>query len=39
MAQSRPKYYDAVNPNLEAFRRRGGKLMLYQGLADALVPP
>jgi feruloyl esterase len=33
------KYYDAVNPNLEAFRRRGGKLMIYQGLADALVPP
>jgi hypothetical protein len=33
------RYYDAINPNVEAFRRRGGKLMLYQGLADALVPP
>ena len=38
MAQQ-AKYYDALNPDLEAFRRRGGKLLIYQGQADALVPP
>jgi hypothetical protein len=38
MAQQ-SKYYDALNPDLEAFQRRGGKLLIYQGQADALVPP
>jgi feruloyl esterase len=33
------KYYDAVNPDLRRFRERGGKLMIYQGLADGLLPP
>ncbi|WP_307117754.1 tannase/feruloyl esterase family alpha/beta hydrolase [Sphingomonas kyeonggiensis] len=30
---------DATRGNLEAFRARGGKLILYHGLADTLVPP
>ena len=29
---------NAMDPDLEAFRRRGGKLILYHGLADATVP-
>jgi feruloyl esterase len=33
------KYYDAMNTNLHPFRRRGGKLMMYQGWADPLNPP
>lgn len=31
--------YDPTNPDLSRFRARGGKLMVYQGLSDALVPP
>lgn len=27
------------NPNLSAFRDRGGKILSYHGLADTLVPP
>lgn len=30
---------DATRGSLEAFRARGGKLILYHGLADTLVPP
>ena len=30
---------DAIDPNLEAFRRRGGKLLLYAGWGDPVVPP
>ena len=33
------KYYDGINPNLRPFRNAGGKLLLYQGLADGLLPP
>lgn len=29
----------AVSPDLSAFRRRGGKLLIYQGWADPVVPP
>jgi len=29
---------NAMDPNLEAFRRRGGKLIQYHGLADSTVP-
>jgi len=29
----------AVNPDLTAFNRRGGKLLIYQGWADPVVPP
>lgn len=29
----------AYNPDLSAFRDRGGKLVIIHGLADALVPP
>ncbi|MBW4027289.1 MAG: tannase/feruloyl esterase family alpha/beta hydrolase [Acidobacteria bacterium] len=30
---------EAVDPDLRAFQRRGGKLLLYHGWADAVVPP
>jgi feruloyl esterase len=30
---------DATNPDLSAFRQRGGKIVAFHGLADALVPP
>lgn len=30
---------DAVNPNLTAFRARGGKLILYHGWNDAAISP
>ena len=30
---------NGVNPDMTAFRDRGGKLITYQGLADALKPP
>lgn len=30
---------DANDPNLSAFRARGGKLILYHGLADAAISP
>ena len=31
--------YDAKNPDLRAFRDRGGKLIIWQGWADQLVVP
>lgn len=33
------QYYDADEPDLEAFRRRSGKLLMWHGWADAIVPP
>ncbi|WP_139128700.1 tannase/feruloyl esterase family alpha/beta hydrolase [Micromonospora humi] len=33
------KVYNADTTNLDAFRRSGGKLMLYHGLADPLITP
>ncbi len=30
---------DATRGDLRAFRKRGGKLIIYQGWADSLVPP
>jgi hypothetical protein len=30
---------DATNPDLSAFRRRGGKLLMYFGWADTALPP
>ena len=30
---------DATNPDLSAFRKRGGKLLMYYGWADQLLPP
>ncbi len=30
---------DATRGNLRSFRARGGKLIIYHGLADSLVPP
>lgn len=31
--------YDAIDPDLSAFRRDGGKLIMWQGWADQAVPP
>ena len=33
------RIYDATNPDLRAFRAHGGKLILYHGWADHVVPP
>ena len=33
------KYYEPLDPDLRAFSQAGGKLMLYQGLADWGVTP
>jgi hypothetical protein len=30
---------NAIDPNLKAFRARGGKLLLYHGWSDAALPP
>jgi feruloyl esterase len=32
-------YLNATDPNLKAFRARGGKLILYHGWSDAALPP
>jgi feruloyl esterase len=41
VAKARAKfpYVEAIDPDLRAFQQRGGKLLLYQGWADAVVPP
>ncbi len=31
--------FDATNPDLAPFRQRGGKLLMYYGWADQLLPP
>jgi pimeloyl-ACP methyl ester carboxylesterase len=31
--------YNAMNPDLSRFKARGGKLIMYQGLADPIVTP
>ena len=31
--------YNATDPDLSAFKARGGKLLMYHGWADAIVPP
>jgi pimeloyl-ACP methyl ester carboxylesterase len=31
--------YDASDPDLSAFRERGGKLLMYHGFADPLITP
>jgi hypothetical protein len=31
--------YDAIDPDLGAFRRKGGKLILWHGWADQAIPP
>src|SRR6266446_2477119 len=32
------RYLNATNPDLTAFQKRGGKLVLYHGWADAAIP-
>ena len=31
--------YNAMNPDLSKFKARGGKLLMYHGLADPIVTP
>jgi feruloyl esterase len=31
--------YNAMNPDMSKFRDRGGKLIMYHGLSDPIVPP
>ncbi|HXM54951.1 MAG TPA: tannase/feruloyl esterase family alpha/beta hydrolase [Candidatus Dormibacteraeota bacterium] len=33
------RVFDATSPDLDAFRARGGKLILWQGWADQAIPP
>jgi len=33
------KLHNALDPNLKPFQQRGGKLILYSGWADPVVPP
>ena len=33
-----PRVFDASNPDLDAFKAKGGKLLLLQGTTDMLVP-
>jgi hypothetical protein len=33
------RYLNATDPDLSAFQKRGGKLILYHGWADAAIPP
>jgi feruloyl esterase len=33
------KIYNATNPNLSKFKKKGGKLLMYHGWADAIVIP
>jgi feruloyl esterase len=32
-------FYDAIDPDLGAFRRAGGKLIIWHGWADQAIPP
>jgi len=38
-ADAKMAFLVANDPNLSAFRKRGGKLLLYQGWADPVTPP
>jgi len=31
--------FDAINPDIRAFKDRGGKLLIYHGWSDNLIPP
>jgi feruloyl esterase len=38
-ADSRMEFLTANDPELKRFQRRGGRLLIYQGWADPVVPP
>ena len=38
-ARTKLPYVDATDSDLRAFRRQGGKLLMYHGWADPVVPP
>ncbi|HML15568.1 MAG TPA: tannase/feruloyl esterase family alpha/beta hydrolase, partial [Bryobacteraceae bacterium] len=33
------RIFNATDPNMKAFKNRGGKLLMYHGWADAAIPP
>ncbi len=37
--QKLARILNATNPDLSAFRKRGGKLIIYHGWSDAAIPP
>lgn len=37
--QANARTYNATSPDLTAFRRHGGKIILYHGWADQAIPP
>jgi len=39
LAEKKLKTLNAVDPNLQAFKARGGKLLMYHGWSDQLAPP
>jgi feruloyl esterase len=39
LADQKLGYVHAINPDLSAFRDRGGKLLMYHGWADQLISP
>lgn len=39
LTQYNDSIYDAYDPNLKAFKAHGGKLILWQGLADPAISP
>jgi len=39
LADSKVSFIDAVDPDLRAFQSHKGKLLMYQGWADPVVPP
>jgi feruloyl esterase len=39
LADSKVAIANAVNPNLQAYKARGGKLLMYHGWSDQLIPP
>jgi feruloyl esterase len=39
LARQNAGFIDALDPNLEAFKRRGGKLLMYHGWGDPAIAP
>jgi feruloyl esterase len=39
LATEKAGFMDAINPDLQRFKARGGKLLLYHGWNDQLIPP
>jgi feruloyl esterase len=39
LATEKAGFMDAINPDLQRFKARGGKILLYHGWNDQLIPP